>query len=515
MSKYRSDVLFLLIKSLTRSEKRYFRLAEAGAESKLYLRLFDLIDGQDEFNEFKLLKAEPEFAQNQFSNLKAHLYSKLLKSLRDFSRKRVPGIEIRELIDEAQILLNKSLYTQCGKRLDKAWKRALETDNLELQLEILKWKKQVLAYTVDRDNESYVDDIVEKVREVNGRINNSNSFSNLQAKLQSLYRKSGYIRNEQDFERIQNVFRESMPEVDENRLSFSEKIHLYHLYIGYHFFIQDFATGYVYARKWVNIFHENKSLAGPKIENYITGLNMLLIAQNKLGLYRPFLETKKELRQLNEMPSNFFNEHIRLKMLKYTYVHEFNSLFMAGDFDRGVVLFERLSSKVEGFIDQMDAHSRIIMYYKTACLYFGNGDFKTCLQWLNRIFVSGDADLREDIHGFARILLLMTHYELGNTDLIPYALRSTYRFLLKRDDLQRFQKMQLGFLRGLKPDMTEAELTGRFKLLRAQMLELLKNPYEKSAFVYFDFVSWLDSRIEQKPMMEIVKRKAREFMQIA
>lgn len=515
MSKYRSDVLFFLVKSLSRSEKRYFRLAETGAESRLYLRLFDLIDTQNEFNEFALFKAEPEFAQNQFSNLKAHLYSKILKSLRDFSRKRVPGIEIRELIDEAQILLNKSLYQQCGKRLDKAWKRAAETDNLELQLEILKWKKQVLTYTVDRENDTYVDEIVEKVREVNGRINNSNSFSNLQAKLQSLYRKSGYIRNEQDFQRIQNIFRESMPEIDEDGLSIGEKIHLYHLYIGYHFFIQDFEKGYDYARKWVNIFRENKALAGPKIEDYITGLNLLLIAQNKLGLYRPFLETKKELRQLNEMPSNFFNEHIRLKMLKYTYVHEFNSLFMTGDFDRGVVLFERLSSKIEGFIDQMDAHSRIILYYKTACLYFGNGDFRACLSWLNRIFVSGESDLREDIHGFARILALITHYELGNTDLIPYALRSTYRFLLKRDDLQLFQKLQLGFLRSLQPDMTDAQLTVRLAALRSQMLELLKNPFEKRAFVYFDFVSWLDSRIEQKPMMEIVKRKAYALLQIA
>jgi len=515
MSKYRSDVLFFLVKSLSRSEKRYFRLAETGAESRLYLRLFDLIDTQNEFNEFALFKAEPEFAQNQFSNLKAHLYSKILKSLRDFSRKRVPGIEIRELIDEAQILLNKSLYQQCSKRLDKAWKRATETDNLELQLEILKWKKQVLTYTVDRENDTYVDEIVEKVREVNGRINNSNSFSNLQAKLQSLYRKSGYIRNEQDFQRIQNIFRESMPEIDEHGLSIGEKIHLYHLYIGYHFFIQDFEKGYDYARKWVKIFRENKALAGPKIENYITGLNLLLIAQNKLGLYRPFLETKKELRQLNDMPSNFFNEHIRLKMLKYTYVHEFNSLFMTGDFDRGVVLFERLSSKVEGFIDQMDAHSRIILYYKTASLYFGNGDFKTCLSWLNRIFVSGESDLREDIHGFARILALITHYELGNTDLIPYALRSTYRFLLKRDDLQLFQKMQLRFLRSLQPDMTDEQLTVRLAALRSQMLELLKNPFEKRAFVYFDFVSWLDSRIEQKPMMEIVKRKAYALLQIA
>lgn len=509
MAKIRSDTLFTLVKSLSKSEKRYFRLSQSSAGDKKFLRLFELIEEQDEFDENRILHEEPNFVPAQFSNLKAHLYSKILKSLRDFSLKNVPGIEIRELIDEAQILFNKSLYEQCAKRLKKAEKLANETDNLELRLVILKWKKHVLNHTQDRSNSQYVDEIVESVQEVNERINNINIFSNLQTKLHALYRRTGYIKNEQEYRKIEQIFTSSLPLVEEKKLSITERINLYHLYIGYFFFIQDFQQGMEYAERWVNIFRNQKTLQKVGLESYITALNYLLIAQNKLRLYREFQETKKELRTLNKLHPSFYNENIRLKMLKYTFVHEFNSLFLSGEFDRGVELIERLASGLEGFIEQLDPHSRVILFYKTACLYFGNNDFSKAVFWLNKILTSKDVDLREDIHGFARILNLICQYELGNIDLIEYSVRSTYRYLLKREDLLEYQRLILNFLKGLNPAMTEEEVISRFEALKERMLAIQDNPYERG-FVYFDMVSWLESKIEKRPIMEVIKEKAHE-----
>lgn len=499
--------MFTLVKSLSKSEKRYFRLSQSSAGDKKFLRLFELIESQKEFDEEAILLTEPDFDPGQFSNLKAHLYAKILKSLRDFSLKSVPSIEIRELIDEAQILFNKSLYQQCAKRLKKADKLANETDNLELQLVILKWQKQVLNHTLDRENQHYVDEVVNKVREVSERINNINTFSNLQAKLQALYRKTGYIKNEKEFRQIESIFTSNLPLVTEGKLSVTERINLYHLYIGYYFFIQNFEQGMRYAEKWVAIFKNKKVLQRVGLESYITALNYLLIAQNKLQLYHEFQETKKELRTLNKLHPSMYNENIRLKMLKYTFVHEFNSLFLSGEFDRGVELIERLSSGLEGFINQLDAHSRVILFYKTACLYFGNSDFSKSVFWLNKVLTSKEVDLREDINGFARILNLICQYELGDTDLVQYSIRSTYRYLLKRDDLLEYQRLVLNFLRGLQPTLTEEEVIERFKGLKERMLEIQDDPYERG-FVYFDMVSWLESKIEGRPIMEVIKEKA-------
>ena len=118
-----------------------------------------------------------------------------------------------------------------------------------------------------------------------------------------------------------------------------------------------------------------------------------------------------------------------------------------------------------------------------------------------------ESDLREDIHGFARILILISHYELENIELIQYYVRSTYRFLSKKHDLHQFQKLILNFLKGLDPQLSQDDVIKRFKTLKKKMLILQNNPYENRAFVYFDIVIWLDSKIHQCSMKSIYDKK--------
>ncbi|MGB3465004.1 MAG: hypothetical protein WBA74_07035, partial [Cyclobacteriaceae bacterium] len=138
----------------------------------------------------------------------------------------------------------------------------------------------------------------------------------------------------------------------------------------------------------------------------------------------------------------------------------------------------------------------------------GNSDHREALKWINRILNSDHQDIREDVHSFARILNLITHYELGNTDVIEYYLRSTYRFLLKKEDLHFFQQTILAFIKNLSRVGTEEELTEKFRELRDQMIKISESEYDKRAFVYFDIISWLESKIERKPVGEIIRRKA-------
>ncbi len=40
------------------------------------------------------------------------------------------------------------------------------------------------------------------------------------------------------------------------------------------------------------------------------------------------------------------------------------------------------------------------------------------------------------------------------------------------------------------------------------MLQLEKNKFEKRAFLYFDIISWLESKIEKRTVQDIIKTKA-------
>lgn len=496
------------------SEKRYFRLDFNNLKDETkYLKIFEYMEKQEIDDEKQMLTVLPEVRKSQLSNLKSHLYKRILQSLRQYSQPSVSDIQIREMVDHAQILFNRGLYDQCADMLMKAQKKAAKTDNLELQLEILKWKKNVLSQTVGPGNEQRVNGIIQDVKQVNERINTVNKFTNLGVRLNSMFFKTGFISDQEEHRKLEELYAREMPEYDEGKLSLNEKLSLYQVQVNYFYHLQDFEKGLEYAGKWVSLFDEYKEIRFSRTDSYLSALNSMMIAQYKLHRYHDFIENTRRLREIRHFPRNVANENIRMRLFKYTYVHEFNRIFMLGDFSHGVSLMKKIEPQIEEFISYLDSHSRLILFYKVACLYFGDGEYSKALHWLNRILNSESANLREDIHSFARILNLISHYELGNMDVIDYYIRSTYRFLLRKDDLQEFQRSILDFLKSMNVAMLEPELILAFKKLREQLLPLRENPYEKRAFIYFDIISWLESKIERKPVAEVISAKAQKIIE--
>jgi len=509
MPKPQSDDLYDLIHSMSASEKRYLKLHAFGQKEELkYAQLFEQLDNQKVFDAKELTHSTSFITLGQLPNLKANLYKKILQNLRRFHFSSTVDAQIREMIDYAHLLFNRSQYKQCANQLKKAKVLAQKSDNPEMLLVILKWQKNVVLQTAYGDSRKQVGDIITEASAANERINNINRFTSIQLELNSLYQKIGFIRNISDHKKVQRIFNSSMPEMKEEHLSINEKFSLYPLYINYYFFIQNFDKGHFFAKKWIALF-DNPILIRTKLETYIQAINSLMIAQSRLGLYKEFAKSKRRFRKIRYIPNIIFTENINKKLFKYSYVHEFNGLFMRGHFTEGVRMLDRIKPDIEAYNNELDAHSRLVMFYKIACLYIGNSNFSESLSWLNRIINTENIDLREDVHGFARILSLICHYELGNYDVIDYYIRSTYRFLLKKKNLQQYQKYILSFLRKLgTAKLSNEEMAVRFQSLRSQLLPLETNPYEKRAFIYFDIISWLESKIDNRTVQEVIREKA-------
>ena len=89
MSSRYSDILFQLIHSLEKSEKRHFKLyirRNSAKEDLKIVQLFDALDKMQEYDEKLLLKKLAGIEKPQLSNLKTHLYRQLLASLRLLKR---------------------------------------------------------------------------------------------------------------------------------------------------------------------------------------------------------------------------------------------------------------------------------------------------------------------------------------------------------------------------------------------------------------------------------------------
>ena len=92
--------------------------------------------------------------------------------------------------------------------------------------------------------------------------------------------------------------------------------------------------------------------------------------------------------------------------------------------------------------------------------------------------------------------------------LLESAVRSTYRFLLKRNKLFQFENVLLNFIRkDLSKINSNSELVSSFKIIRSKLQVFLKDPFERQPLDHFDFISWLESKIENISFEEAIKRK--------
>ena len=101
-----TDILFQLIKSLEKAEKRHFKLyikRSSGNEDLKIVRLFDAIDKLNDYDDKLLLKKLDGVTKPQLANLKTHLYKQLLASLRLLKSTDSIDLQLTEQFDYAQI----------------------------------------------------------------------------------------------------------------------------------------------------------------------------------------------------------------------------------------------------------------------------------------------------------------------------------------------------------------------------------------------------------------------------
>lgn len=509
MPNLKNDPLFQLIKTLSKAEKRNFRLYVNRANTKeeaKFIRLFDALDSMNFLDERIIFKKVPEIKKAQLSNMKAHLYKQILITLRLNHIHHNIDIQLRESLDYAKVLYNKGLYQQSLKLLNKAKQQAMDTKQNTLVLQILEFEKLIESQYITRSISNRADQLVTESLEYNRTVQTSNLLSNLALQLYGLYLKMGYIRSEDDYRSVKAFMASNLPEVDEEKLSFFEKLYLYQSHVWYNYIMQDFIMCYRYAQKWVDLFKDNPEMIELRPALYLKGLHNLLAALFNLGHHSKFVSVLKELEQSRQYEVIKVNRNIEILMFLYSYTNRINKHFLEGTFSEGLEFIPQLESDLEKYSDYLDPHRVLVFYYKIACMYFGSGDNLKAIHYLEKVIRYKDVSLREDIHCFARILNLIAHYEAGLDEALEYQIKSVYHFLGKMNDLHMVQKEIFKFLKSLNR-ITVHELKGEFKALRDKLIVHEKNVYERRPFLYLDIISWLESKINNVPVQEVINNK--------
>lgn len=508
-----SDPLFILVKSLSKSEKRQFKLYAGrlgGNADAKFLLLFDALDKMKVYDEQLILK-KGIVTKAQISNLKAHLYKQLLVSLRLNPAHQNIRVQIREQLDFATILYQKGLYKQSLKILDKVKAIAIENEEKNIAYEIVELEKIIETQYITRSFETRADELAIQAKELSLQNVMTSKLSNLSLQLYGIMLRTGYVKNDEEKQAITAYFDKQLPAYDLDTLSFREKLWLYKAYLWYNFLIHDFLSCYKYAERWVRLFDENPIMIKRNPVFYLKGQHYLLESLYFLKLHSKFKVALNKLESLQEDENFPQADNLRTLLFLYSYSNKFNDRFMIGHFDDGDDLVNGVLQGIQSPQYRIDEHHVMVFYYKIACLYFGNGNHAKCIEFLGKIINSKSLKTRQDLMCFARLLNLIAHYESGKDYYLESLLKSTYKFLIKMNDLQEVQKEMIKFVRRLG-DIYPHQLKAEFKKLYTTLKQYENDPYEMRAFLYLDVLSWLESKIENRPVAAVIKDKAKALI---
>jgi hypothetical protein len=503
------DPLFILVKSLSKSEKRQFKLyvGRLGVNTDAkFLALFNLLDRMKSYEEDVIL-ISGIVKKAQLSNLKAHLYKQILVSLRMNPVNQNIRIQLREQLDFATILYQKGLYRQSLKILDKVKSTAIDNEEKNIAYEIVELEKIIETQYITRSIGDRADELSAQAQWLSELNNITSKLSNLSLQLYSMMLKMGYVRSDADLRKVTSYFEENLPLYHQEHLGFREKLWLFKAHLWYSFLVQDFLSAYKYASKWVDLFYENRDMIYLHPVFFLKGNNYLLESLffvKYSSQFRAVLQRMEAVIGSEEFPKN---DNVTSLSFLYINANKINLHFLEGTFEKGLYLVKIIEYGINKHRDRLDQHHIMLFYYKIACLYFGIGDHKACIQYLKKIIQNKTMKVREDLMCFARVLSLVAHYEAGMDYHLEVQLKSTYKFLLKMNELHAVQKELIKFLRKMG-SVYPQNMRAVFQELYDRLKVYEDHPYEKRAFLYLDILSWLESHLQGKPVSEIIREKA-------
>jgi hypothetical protein len=507
-----AHTLHQLIKSLSSTEKGYIKKQSSvhviGEQNK-YIKLFDAIDKQKEYNEKEIVKKfKDDPILNNFAVAKNYLFRFILKSLESY-HSNVKS-ELRSSMNHVEILYNKNLPALAKKMLLKAKATAQHYELYEFMEEIIDWEIILLVEEATPQNylemvNKYFGELYDSIEKKKTIIGYKHLYQKLRAK--GLY--TGFARNDEDVLAFQKIADEADSQDSTAPSTFNSQYYKNLMQSNFLFMVNEQQQANVILQRTVDLLEANPHMVDVKPFTYLGILRNKAVNELALMKYSELFET---LKKMDEFVAKY--GHLNRN---YEVMTENLKLFVyipSGQFEKALEIAQR----VEVLYKQLPATRTLkkekqLQHYAFAYIYIGLGDYRQANQHINILLNDNDFDLRSDLFCFAHILSLIVHLELGNTELLEYRIRSAYRLLLRRNKLYNFEKQILNFLKNSqKRAKNPAALIEDFRQLKESMESMASNKIEQNALSLFDLISWLESKIENKSFMEIKQEKFNQLM---
>ena len=495
-----SAELFELIRSLSTQEKVQFKLyaSRKKAESD-YIKLFDAIDQQGEYNEAlikKKLKNVP--LVKHLDRVKSYVIESILKCLQEYHSSDSATSTLCNFIQQIELLMSKRLFVSAKKIITRAEKAARGAHNYYYLGIILSLRREVMVAETNLEelNNYSVKIYPEEIRSVK-KLKNTVDYTKLHVQVIG----ATYSQSWTAHKNLKILLKDPLLRSETNALSLPARINYHDISGRIFYLLDDWSKSFRHYKKIVFILEQHPLYLESRAEFYLTVLSRMLvinIRQKKdeelILLYRKVksymdslpkkLWSKSIFRIYMGINNNYIARHLQSHHLKEAL---------------------RLSEEInKSLIKQFDTQVLMVFNMNRFMIYFYLNDFHKALPCVSTILAEERTGIRKDLVYDMKFLNLMLHYELGNSEMLPNLCRSTERYLGKTRPLNSLERSAFHFFSRviLKAD-TKKERINAFAGLQKELHRHKKERIGK----FFDFDAWVESKIESKPFSEVVKNR--------
>ncbi len=476
------ELLFSLIASMTKSEKRYFRMTtDLQGGEKNYLVLFNLLESHKTFDDSLKKQVSKLFPGLSIEPPRKHLYRVLIKTLRQYENENSVDSKLLNLIEDSRILYNKGILSLSLEQLTKAKELALRH---EKYLHYVIAARQEMHYLLRSQFVGITEiELVEKQQKIQEFLEheaNASQHGVLYEVLLFRYWKNGISRNEKDVLKLNDLLLEEYQILNSQRIkSFeSQKLHLYFQSI-YFMMSNNHESSLQVFRDLDELFLSNEHLWKDNPAQYVQLIDGILY---DLRIMERYEEMEFYFHQLKSIKSE--SEGLTI-VLKYKILdHQLQALADQKKTEEALLVIAENQPGLSKEIAQLNLQTRTQLQFSITRILFLAKDYEKALKQIIVILNLSEASLQARLYVSCRILYLQINASLGNSEHLLYAIRSIERKL--RSDRKMFgvEKLVISFLKrwiSMKP----------VKDLKEQLEVLKGNPFENQLLKELFIEEWI------------------------
>ncbi|NNF01819.1 MAG: hypothetical protein HKN22_03975 [Bacteroidia bacterium] len=482
-------------------EKRYFKkYAERHVigNSNNYYELFEAIDKRKLASDKQVLPVvQGKNYAKYYPVAKKQLFDSILDALYDYESYSDIREDVKSALYKAGLLIRRGFYRECKALLKNYRKKINEYELLEQQLALIDIECQLISKNFYNSvTQPDLDQIHEEKQTVLMKMDRENEFWLLFSKIYKIHFTEVRSRKEEDEMELRRLFNSPLLKDVSQSFTFKSRLDYYQLKALENFLKRDAIQAAHYNALFIEAFDDHPQMMELYQERYLSTYNNYLIDTYLLGDFDKLragidhlnsLPDRKEFRKVKGLKTQIFrlSEQLRLNLG----IREKNFISNCRQIPDIASMLEKLSGEIA-------EQNQVTFFYLFAYSYFGDEDYEKSMHWTNKIIDETSESSLAEIQISARLLNLISHYELGNEELLEYAINNVRRYHLRRERLFRFERVVLSALNKIIGSLKDQRIK-ILKKLKADLQTLKRNPHEGKIMENFDWEWWIDKKLSQ------------------